>query len=76
VGIDHVRLSYHYLDTGDIEAYGSLLDEHALMFQPNGAPGHGRAEILEQQASLTGPPVKHQIYKIIAADDAVAVTVT
>lgn len=74
VGIDHVRLAYHYLDTGDIDAYGSLLAEHALMYQPESPPCHGRAEILRLQASSPGPPAGHQIYKIFAADDAVAVT--
>ena len=74
VGVDHVRLAYHYLDTGDIDAYGSLLDENALMCRPDGATCRGRSEILEMQATLAGPPVKHHIYKIIAADDAVAVT--
>lgn len=24
-GVDHVRLAYHYLDTGDLDGYGSLL---------------------------------------------------
>ncbi|MGI5446182.1 nuclear transport factor 2 family protein [Streptomyces sp. CA-243310] len=29
-GIDHVRLAYHYLDTGDLDGYGSLLHAGAL----------------------------------------------
>jgi hypothetical protein len=74
VGIDHVRLAYHYLDTGDMDAYGSLLDENALLWRPDGAPGYGRAEILEVQAALTGPPVEHHIHKIIASGGVVAVT--
>ncbi|MEU0991530.1 nuclear transport factor 2 family protein [Streptomyces sp. NPDC005953] len=28
-GVDHVRLAYHYLDTGDVDGYLSLLDEDA-----------------------------------------------
>ena len=74
VGVDHVRLAYHYLDSGDIDAYGSLLDENALMCRPEAPPGCGRAEILKLQAPLTGPPVEHHIHKIFAADGAVAVT--
>jgi hypothetical protein len=26
VGVDHVRLSYHYLDQGDLDGYESLFD--------------------------------------------------
>ncbi|WP_369198703.1 nuclear transport factor 2 family protein [Streptomyces djakartensis] len=29
-GVDHVRLAYDYLDAGDIDGYGSLLDAGAL----------------------------------------------
>lgn len=72
-GIDHVRLWYHYLDVGDLDAYGSLLDEHAQLSRPDALPGNGRAQILERQAELASSAVKHHIYKIIADDDAVAV---
>jgi len=72
-GVDHVRLWYHYLDVGDLDAYGSLLDEHAQVSRPDAPPGHGRAEILELQAELAWSTAEHHIYKIIAADDAVAV---
>ncbi|WP_434739839.1 nuclear transport factor 2 family protein [Micromonospora sp. SH-82] len=74
VGVDHVRLSYHYLDTGDIDAYGSLLDENVQVRRPDLAQGRGRAEVLRTHALLAGPPARHQIYKVIAAGDAVAVT--
>ncbi len=72
-GIDHVRLWYHYLDVGDLDAYGSLLDEHAQLSRPDALPGHGREQILERQTQLASSAVKHHIYKIIADDDAVAV---
>jgi hypothetical protein len=72
-GVDHVRLWYHYLDIGDLDAYGSLLDEHAQVSRPDAPPGHGRAEVLERQAALSRATAEHHIYKIIAADDAVAV---
>lgn len=29
-GVDHVRLAYHYLDTGDLDGYGSLLHAGSL----------------------------------------------
>jgi ketosteroid isomerase-like protein len=72
-GVDHVRLSYHYLDNGDLDAYGSLLDENAQLSRPDGPPGHGREQILEHQAELAWSAAEHHIYKIIAAGDAVAV---
>ena len=72
-GIDHVRLWYHYLDTGDLDAYGSLLDENAQLSRPDAPPGHGREQIMQRQAELAAYCAGHHIYKIIAADDAVAV---
>lgn len=73
-GVDHVRLSYHYLDTGDIDGYGSLLDEDAQVRRPDLAQGRGRAEVLRTHAQIAGPPTRHRIYKVIAEGDAVAVT--
>lgn len=73
-GVDHVRLSYHYLDTGDIDAYGSLLDEHVQVCRPDMARGFGRAEVMQAHAELAGPPARHEIYKVIADGDGVAVT--
>ncbi|GGM09132.1 MULTISPECIES: nuclear transport factor 2 family protein [Micromonospora] len=73
-GVDHVRLSYHYLDTGDIDAYGSLLDEDVQVRRPDLAHGRGRAEVLRTHAQVAGPPARHQIHKVIADGDGVAVT--
>jgi hypothetical protein len=73
-GVDHVRLSYHYLDIGDIDAYGSLLDEHVQVRRPDLAQGRGRAEVLRTHAQVAGPPARHQIFKVIAEGDGVAVT--
>ncbi|MEV6349051.1 hypothetical protein [Actinoplanes sp. NPDC051851] len=54
IGQDHVRLSYLYLDNGDIEGFESLWDA--------GVPPRG---------GRTGD--RHLIYKMVAADDCVAV---
>jgi hypothetical protein len=72
-GVNHVRLWYHYLDIGDFDAYGSLLDENAQVCHPDAPPGNGRAQVLERQAVQARSTAEHHIYKIIAADDAVAV---
>lgn len=44
-GIDHVRLSYHYLDIGDFDGYGSLFAVDAVLHYPGLAPIRGRAAI-------------------------------
>jgi ketosteroid isomerase-like protein len=73
-GLDHVRLSYHYLDTGDIDGYGSLLDEDAQVCRPDMPLGQGRAEVLKLHAEMAGPRVRHHIYKMVAEGDSIAVT--
>lgn len=72
-GVDHVRLSYHYLDTGDVDAYGSLFDEHAQVTRPDAPRGRGRSQLVALHAPLAGPPARHHIYKIVAQADSVAV---
>ncbi|MFI5621433.1 nuclear transport factor 2 family protein [Streptomyces sp. NPDC051567] len=55
-GVDHVRLAYHYLDTGDFEGYGSLLDAGSLGVRD-----------LERPA----PGARHHITRIVADGDCV-----
>lgn len=45
VGVDHVRLSYDYLDRGDIDGFGSLLAPDAVLLRPGGRDVRGRADI-------------------------------
>ncbi|HZP52881.1 nuclear transport factor 2 family protein [Actinocrinis sp.] len=73
-GIDHVRLSYHYLDSGDIDGYGSLLDDDAQLRWPEAPLGRGRAQVLSLQKGLAGPPSRHEIRKVVASGDTVVVT--
>lgn len=73
-GVDHVKLSYHYLNIGDIDGYGSLLDEHVRVQRPDMAQGQGRLEVLRAHARLAGPPARHQIFRVIADGDGIAVT--
>ena len=72
-GIDHVRLWYYYLDIGDPDACGSLLDENAQVSRPDAPPGHGREQVVARYAELARSTAAHHIYKIIADADAVAV---
>jgi ketosteroid isomerase-like protein len=73
-GVSHVRLSYHYLDAADIDAYGSLLDEDAQVSRPDALPGHGRAEVLRLHADMALRYSGHHIYQVVADGDTVAVT--
>jgi len=73
-GVDHIRLSYYYLDSGNIDAYGSLLDEGVQVHRPDLAQGRSRAEVLRTHAQVAGPPARHQIFKVIVDGHAVAVT--
>lgn len=42
-GMDHVRLSYHYLDIGDLDGYRSLFEDGAELGEPVTAVLRGRA---------------------------------
>ena len=50
-GIEHVRLSYGYLDRGDIDGFGSLLAPDAVLLRPGGRDVRGRAAIERWLAS-------------------------
>lgn len=45
MAIDHVRLSFHYLDIGDIDGYASLFEQQAVLRRPGCEPVRGRAEL-------------------------------
>lgn len=72
-GVDHVRLSYVYLDAGDLDGYASLLDEQAHVRRPDAPPGKGRAQIVRVHAEIAEPPSRHELYRIIADGDSVVV---
>ncbi|MGW7103188.1 nuclear transport factor 2 family protein [Streptomyces sp. NPDC054838] len=55
-GVDHVRLAYHYLDSGDLDGYGSLL--HA-----------GLLGVAELERPAFG--ARHHITRIVADGDCV-----
>lgn len=71
-GADHVRLSYQYLDEGDLDAYGSLLADDVRLDLPGTAPGRGREEVL--RALGGAPPGRHEVLELVAAGDRVTVT--
>ena len=70
-GVDHVRLSYVYLDAGDLDGYGSLLDEHAQVRRPDTPQSKGRAQIIRIHAAIAGPPTRHVLHRVVADGDSV-----
>jgi ketosteroid isomerase-like protein len=61
-GVDHVRLSYAYLDEGDLDAYASLLHEDMQVRTPGGPPGRGRDDALRLAVTTRGT---HELFKVI-----------
>lgn len=53
-GLDHVRLSYHYLDVADLDGYGSLFDVDAVLNAPGMSPIRGRRQIEKFQQLRAG----------------------
>ncbi|MEY9862090.1 ketosteroid isomerase-like protein [Catenulispora sp. GAS73] len=73
IGLDHVRLSYLYLDSRDIDAYGSLLAEEVQVTRPDTTPRSGRHNVLDMHRGPEAPRERHQIFKTVADGDCVAV---
>jgi ketosteroid isomerase-like protein len=73
VAADHIRLGYHYLDVGDIDGYGSLFDEQAVLSHPGVRPVRGRdaLERFEQrrfeQRRRAANSVRHRVYDVVSS---------
>jgi len=67
VATDHVRLSYHYLNVGDIDGYGSLFSEQAVLRGPQRELLCGRAELerFERCRQRTGRAT-HRVLDVVA----------
>ncbi|HEX5402671.1 MAG TPA: nuclear transport factor 2 family protein [Pseudonocardiaceae bacterium] len=74
VAVEHVLLSYSYLDEGDVDGYGSLLEEDMQVHRPDTPDAHGRQQALSLIAEVGGPPGRHELYKIVASGDCVVAT--
>lgn len=73
VGLEHVRLSYEYLNKGDADGYASLLDAGVRLDCPGQAPIRGRraAERLAAVGQLRGDGV-HVVHEVFASGGRVA----
>jgi ketosteroid isomerase-like protein len=70
-GIDHVCLSYRYLDLGDIDGYLSLLDADMSLLLPSRQEIRGRERIGEFQAQPEQHTGEHMIHGVIGSGDRV-----
>jgi ketosteroid isomerase-like protein len=71
--MDHVRLSYYYLNDGDLDAYCSLFAEQAVVRQPGRRPVTGRQELERvERARRATRSVRHSIYEVFGSGRKVA----
>lgn len=70
--VDHIILSYLYLDDGNLDGYASLLADDVRLDRPNQPPVRGRDAVLAHVARIAGPPSRHQVHRVIASGDCVA----
>lgn len=75
IGLDHTRLSYAYLNSGDIDGYASLFHADAVVRRPDSTTIHGR-EALEVAQVRGGdrPPGRYVVHNVFASDWRVAAT--
>jgi ketosteroid isomerase-like protein len=67
--LDHVLLSYAYLDDGDLDGYGSLLADDAWLIRPGQPSVVGRDRIVAELARTAGPPRRHRLHRVTAHED-------
>jgi ketosteroid isomerase-like protein len=68
-GIDHVCLSYIYLDQGDIDGYLSLLAADVSLHLPRQQEIKGREQVGAFQACPDRPVGEHVIQEVIGSGD-------
>lgn len=67
--VDHIRLSYQYLDGGDIDGFASLLDPRAVVRRPGAAPARGRPEVERTEwERFRRSRGHHMVDRVFAAD--------
>ncbi len=69
-GLDHVRLSYHYLDRGDLDGYASLLDPGVVLDEPGHERVRGQGAVAELRRSRGHG--EHDVHDVFAAGGRVA----
>ncbi|WP_017569547.1 hypothetical protein [Nocardiopsis halotolerans] len=72
LGVDHVRLSYVYLDRRDTEGYASLVDPGSDPLSAGAVP-RTRSDRVPPPPSAGG---HHELHRVISGNDSVAVVGT
>lgn len=73
-GVDHAWLSYHYLDSDDIDGYASLLDDDTVVRRPGTPALRGRDAVERFHGSVGRPRTVHTVQDVFAAADRVVAT--
>jgi ketosteroid isomerase-like protein len=73
MGIEHIRLSYLYLDRGDIDGYLSLLHADICLLLPGEREVRGRDRIAVFQARRDRPGAGHVVHHATGDGDRVVV---
>jgi ketosteroid isomerase-like protein len=72
-GLDHVRLSYEYLNSRDIDGYGSLFEGDAVVHRPGHEPIRGRDNVEHFQADqVDRVGAEHVVHDVFASGGRVA----
>lgn len=74
IGADHVRLAYHYLNTGDVDGYASLVDERAVFTHPDHGPARGPDGVAALVFACLAGQGPHRADRVVARDATVVVT--
>ena len=75
IGLDHTRLSYAYLNSGDIDGYASLFHADVVVRRPDSTTIHGRDALEHAQACGNGrQPGRYVVYTLFASERRVAAT--
>ncbi|MEU5634061.1 nuclear transport factor 2 family protein [Streptomyces rishiriensis] len=65
-GVNHVLLTYHYLDIGDIDGYASLTETDVTLDHPGAPPRRGREAVLRAHTAQVSPLRRHELDTVIA----------
>jgi ketosteroid isomerase-like protein len=68
--LDHARLSYHYLDTGDTDGFASLFEADAVLRSPGMPPARGRDELERRVAGSRRS--EHTLHRVFASGNQIA----
>ncbi|MFI9835009.1 nuclear transport factor 2 family protein [Streptomyces sp. NPDC051913] len=72
-GVQHVLLTYHYEDVGDLEGYASLLTDDVMFDHPGAPPARGRNAVLSAHTAQATLHTQHELITVVAEEGTVVV---